>query len=105
MLKVKLLLNQLSNFWGVSHFHVSLFANFFNHDYATNKIIYMPVLLLYTYLLSWYFKSRWEKIKSKYKGRVNVNVNVNAKNTVCILSLFVFLFSFTIYTAFFMSLL
>lgn len=78
-------------------FDVSILKNLFNHDYGTNKLIFIPVLFLYTYALSWYFDKRWEKIKLKY----NDKIVIDSRNTIIIVSLFVLPLAITCYFSFF----
>ena len=66
-------------------FNISLLSNFLNHDYGTNKLIFIPILFVYKYLLSWYFNKRWKKIQSKYLDRIKINV----KQTIIVLSIFI----------------
>jgi len=66
-------------------FNVSLLKNLLNHDYGTNKLIFIPILFLYIYVLSWYFKKRWERINARYQDKITIN----AKNTIILISIFI----------------
>jgi len=59
--------------------------NLLNHDYGTNKLIFIPILFLYIYVLSWYFKKRWERINARYQDKITIN----AKNTIILISIFI----------------
>jgi hypothetical protein len=66
-------------------FHISLLRPALGHDYGTNKLIWIPILFIYTYLLGWYFNHKWDKIKTKYSSRIFLKAN----NTMIITSIFI----------------
>jgi hypothetical protein len=78
-------------------FNVSLLGNLLNHEYGTNKLIFIPILFFYTYILSWYFRKRWEKIKLAYEGKMVLDL----RNAIIIISLFFLPLVITCFLSFF----
>ena|ERR1035437_1323446 len=62
-------------------FHFSFLQKILTHDYFRNKVVLMPFLFVWVFLLYGYFNKNISKIEERYNGKILLDF----KNTIIII--------------------